>query len=298
MLNVDEMRNPLIPEASDEYQAYYKKFLDNAMSPNTTPQTTPNSAYIQQHNGERAMVSKYSKMYGVDEYVVLGMMDAETGGGVTTSRAGAQGRLQLMPGTAAQMARELNMKDYDIWDTETNLHFGIRYFAQQMKKFNDPKLAVAAYNAGPGNVDLYKGIPPFKETIKHVEKVFSRATEHRETEQAIGKYNLRYFSIGGQRVLLAPEVGERLARANEKFFKETGKHIKINSHFRSNSKQQEIYRRSKRDGFVAAKPGNSNHERGAAIYVQNWREAQKYLNNEGLLNLVKNDEIHFSISGR
>lgn len=298
MLNVDEMRNPLIPEASDEYQAYYKRFLDNAMSPNTTPQTTPNSAYIQQHDGERAMVAKYSKMYGVDEYVVLGMMDAETGGGVEESRAGAKGRLQLMPGTAAQMARELGMNDYDIWDTETNLHFGIRYFAQQMKKFNDPKLAVAAYNAGPGKVDKYKGIPPFKETIRHVEKVFNRATEHKETEQAIGKYNLRYFSIGGQRVLLAPEVGERVARANEKFFQETGKHIKINSHFRSNFKQQEIYRRSKVEKFRAAKPGNSNHERGAAIDVQNWKDAEPYLRSEGLINPLSDDKVHFSITGR
>lgn len=82
------------------------------------------------------------------------------------SVAGAQGLMQLMPATG----RELGVRD--AFDVRQNLSGGSAYIAQMLKRFNnDQRLALAAYNAGPGAVERFGGIPPYQETRRYVDTV-------------------------------------------------------------------------------------------------------------------------------
>jgi soluble lytic murein transglycosylase-like protein len=102
---------------------------------------------------------------GVDPDLFLRLVQQESGFNQDArSSAGAIGFAQLMPGTAADLG-------VDPYDDEENLRGGARYLRQQLDEFGDPVLALAAYNAGPGNVRKYGGVPPFAETQNYVSKI-------------------------------------------------------------------------------------------------------------------------------
>ncbi|WLR48218.1 lytic transglycosylase domain-containing protein [Halobacillus litoralis] len=117
------------------------------------------------------LIKKASERHGVDENLVRSVVKAESNfdAGVV-SHAGAQGLMQLMPATA----KGLGVKDP--FDPEQNLMGGTKYLRQMLDRYDgNTELALAAYNAGPGNVDKYDGVPPFRETQNYITKILGRA---------------------------------------------------------------------------------------------------------------------------
>jgi len=104
--------------------------------------------------------------FGINENVFLRLIQQESGWNPGAgSPAGAQGLGQLMPGTAAGLGVN------NPFDPVQNLTGSARYLSQQLKTFGDYPKALAAYNAGPGNVQRYGGIPPFRETQNYVRTI-------------------------------------------------------------------------------------------------------------------------------
>lgn len=112
------------------------------------------------------LVKRVAREEGVDEPLFLALVYQESGF-YPCARSGknAYGLTQLLPGTAADM----RVNPHNI---EENLRGGARFFKQQLRTFHgDQQLALAAYNSGPGNVQKYGGIPPFKETRGYVANI-------------------------------------------------------------------------------------------------------------------------------
>lgn len=118
--------------------------------------------------GAADLVQSTAARYGVDPALALAVARQESGLNQSAkSSAGAIGVMQLMPGTAAG----LGVNPYDM---QQNIEGGVRYLSQMLTKFDgDVSLALAAYNAGPGAVQKYSGIPPYTETQNYVSRILA-----------------------------------------------------------------------------------------------------------------------------
>ncbi len=117
----------------------------------------------------KAMIEKAAKDAGIDSALFDSLVSAESAYDPgARSSAGAMGLSQLMPGPA----RSLGVNNP--FDPEQNLRGGATYLSQMLKRFGgDPQLALAAYNAGPGAVEKYNGIPEYKQTQDYVKKIMA-----------------------------------------------------------------------------------------------------------------------------
>lgn len=131
-------------------------------------------------------VDKYSTQYNVDKYLIYATIKAESNFNKNAqSKKGAKGLMQLLDSTGQEIASILNMSidNDDLFDANINIMLGTKYISKLMQKYNNIELALAAYNAGSGNVDNWikqnkikedgsdaENIP-FKETNYYVRKI-------------------------------------------------------------------------------------------------------------------------------
>jgi soluble lytic murein transglycosylase-like protein len=121
----------------------------------------------------RDLISKISVKYQIDPYLLAALVQQESGFNAgAMSVDSAQGLTQMIPATAAMLGVS------NPGDPHQSLDGGARYLKLMLQRFRgDVKLALAAYNAGPGNVEKYRGIPPFAETRDYVKRIMARYTE-------------------------------------------------------------------------------------------------------------------------
>ena len=127
------------------------------------------------------MLAKAGHQHNVDRDLLASVVKAESNGNVrAVSRAGAQGLMQLMPGTAADLGVS------DTFKADQNVQGGSTYLDELLTRYHDNlAMALAAYNAGPAAVDKYHGIPPYRETRLYVARViheFNRRVKARQAQ--------------------------------------------------------------------------------------------------------------------
>lgn len=127
-------------------------------------------SFSKSKNAYDDIIRSAAQLHGVSEGLVKAVMHTESSfNSQARSPVGAQGLMQLMPATA----RRFNVSN--AFDPTQNIHGGAKYLSWLLKRFKgDTALALAAYNAGEGNVTKYGGIPPFRETQNYVRSVLSR----------------------------------------------------------------------------------------------------------------------------
>jgi soluble lytic murein transglycosylase-like protein len=122
-------------------------------------------------------VEQYGRLHGVDPHLIMAVIEVESAFNPTAvSRAGAQGLMQIMPQTQQDLGLTAP------FDARDNIEAGIRYLRMLMDRFPSLPLALAAYNAGPGAVERYRGIPPFQETRDYVRRVMSNYDRRRSAQ--------------------------------------------------------------------------------------------------------------------
>jgi soluble lytic murein transglycosylase-like protein len=164
---------PAAPAAAGAPSTAFNAQLASAMAPSSATAAPATAATAAATGGTpyAAEISAAATRNGVDPNVLSGLIRAESNFDPNaTSPAGAQGLTQLMPGTAAGLGVTNPL------DPAQSIDGGARYLRQQLDHFGgDVTKALAAYNAGPGAVERFGGVPPYEETQSYVRRVLGYA---------------------------------------------------------------------------------------------------------------------------
>jgi soluble lytic murein transglycosylase-like protein len=141
--------------------------------PSDTPVSAAKSADL------RTVVAEISAKNQLDADFIASVIAAESANNPhAVSPKGAQGLMQLMPGTASQLGVK------DSFDPAANVDGGVRYLHQLLEQYHyDVAKALAAYNAGPRRVQLYRGVPPYRETHAYVARIIRDYNRKKLAEQ-------------------------------------------------------------------------------------------------------------------
>jgi hypothetical protein len=152
------VRVETVTEASEPVVAVKEPVVAVKMPSPVTIMTAPTKEEMHE------MLAHAGAKHNIDEDLLASVVRAESGGQVrAVSRTGARGLMQLMPGTASEMGVD------DAFRPEQNISGGTAYLDSLLTRYHDNvALALAAYNAGPGAVDKYHGVPPYRETREYV----------------------------------------------------------------------------------------------------------------------------------
>lgn len=146
-------------------------------------------------------VEKYSKEFEVDKYLIYATIKAESNfNEKAESNKGAKGLMQLMDSTGQEIAKglDMTMDNDDLFEPEINIKLGTKYISKMIQKYNNIELALAAYNAGSGNVDSWINSNkikadgsdieniPFKETNNYVRKILKDYRIYKELYEQEG----------------------------------------------------------------------------------------------------------------
>ncbi len=171
-------------EVPCEEQMIFGDALTAELGDTSMPEATSSSP--RHANGQRTfdgIIEQAARREGLSPDLIHAVVRAESNYRPDArSSAGAMGLMQLMPGTAQGLGVS------DPWDPVQNVLGGARYLRQQIDRFGDIKLALAAYNAGPGAVTRHDGIPPFRETQTYVRRVmdFMQQRSASRGERSVG----------------------------------------------------------------------------------------------------------------
>ncbi len=162
------------PAAAPAATAPASSFAGALAAAQTSPSAVPVSG-TGASSAFDAQINAAAASNGIDPALLKGLVSQESGFNPNArSGAGAVGLTQLMPGTAAALGVTNPL------DPAQSLQGGAKYLREQLDRFGgDETLALAAYNAGPGAVQKYGGVPPYAETQNYVNSVLSKAASYR-----------------------------------------------------------------------------------------------------------------------
>jgi len=164
-LDMNKIKQELQSENTNNVKAVSAK-VDKFTDDNSST-IMPSKGSVNRLNEFDSIINKASEKFNIDKNLIKSVILTESAANPKAiSKANAKGLMQLIDSTAADM----NVKN--VWNPEDNIFGGSKYLSKMLNKYNgDIEKSLAAYNAGPGNVEKYDGIPPFEETKNYINRV-------------------------------------------------------------------------------------------------------------------------------